>query len=150
MGFFFKNRTSKISWGPRACRENQKNFKKYFFLQKFFLFFGWNWILDVLSFILMYISSVAQNFQFRLFLAWKFSFLTFVIWQPFVAKVLHIGGCFGCLCQAKDQIYLGTSFGYYRRPFGHLEKPKISPGHNGPPQVITSFQSSGGIGLTSI
>ena len=62
-----------------------KFLKNIFLLQKFFLFWlKLNCRCSQLYFE-VYISSVAQNFQFWLFLAWKFSILTFVIWQPIVA-----------------------------------------------------------------
>ena len=54
----------------------------------------------------------------------------------------------GVYAKPKIKIFIWEQVLGTRRPFGHFGKPKISPGIKGPPQVITSFQSSGGIGLT--
>ena len=55
----------------------------------------------------VYSSSVAQNFKFQIFLAWKIRFLIFVVWRLIAPKLYYIGGCFWCLWKAKDQnIYL--------------------------------------------
>ena len=95
-----KKWTSKISGGPRACREN---WKKYIFFAKIHTFSGWIWIVDVLSFLLRYIFLLLLKiWNFDFFFAWKFSFLTFVIRQPVAAKLDYIGGCLGCLWKAKD------------------------------------------------
>ena len=110
---FFENWTSKIFGGPRACREKSKKLKKIPFFCKKSYFFWLNLfcIRSQLSFE-VYNSSVAQNLKFRPFLAWKFSFFSFVILRPVAQKVYHLGGCFWCLWTEKNQnIYLRPSFG---------------------------------------
>ena len=110
---FFENWTSKIFGGPRACREKLKKLKKIPFSCKKSYFFWLNLfcIRSQLSFE-VYNSSVAQNLKFRPFLAWNFSFLSFVILRPVAQKVYHLGGCFWCVWTKKNQnIYLRPSFG---------------------------------------
>ena len=96
----------------------------------------------------VYISCLARNLKFWPFLVWKISFLTFVIWQLVAAKVHNWRGCFWCLWKAKDQnIYLRTSFGQKVACLVNLWSLKYGRDDLTSPQVSTSFQSPGGIGL---
>ena len=92
--------------------KNQKNWKKSLFcIKSYFFWLNLFCIRSQLSFE-VYNSSVAQNLKFRPFLAWKFSFFSFVILRPVAQKVYHLGGCFWCLWTEKNQnIYLRPSFG---------------------------------------
>ena len=132
--------------------KNWKIEKKSNFLQEILLF----WLnlyctCSQLSFE-VYMTSLAQNLKFRPFWTWKIWFLTFVIWQPVAAKVYYIEGCFWCLWNAKHQnIYPGTTFGH-QVVSGPTYKAVNSSGAFWPPppspQLITSYQSPGDIGLT--
>ena len=100
--------------GSSSIRQKtEKSKKNYFFCKKsYFFWLNLYCICSQLSFE-VYNTSVAQNLKFWPFFAWKFSFLTIVIWQLVAAKVYHIEGCFWCLWKAKDQnIYLGASLGW--------------------------------------
>ena len=72
--------------GSSSMSRKSEKFKKIFFFCKNSFFFGLKLNCRCSQhYFEVYISSVAQNFQFWLFLAWKFSILTFVIRQPVVA-----------------------------------------------------------------
>ena len=53
----------------------------------------------------VYSSSVAQNFKFQIFLAWKIRFLIFVVWWLIAPKLYYIVDCFWCLWKDKDQSF---------------------------------------------
>ena len=74
----FENWTSKILGGPRAWREKLKKLKKnqIFSRESYFYWLNLFCICSQLSFE-VYSSSVAQNFKFQIFLAWKIRFFDF-------------------------------------------------------------------------
>ena len=93
----------------------------------------------------VYSSSVAQNFKFQIFLAWKIRFLIFVVWRLIAPKLYYIGGCFWCLWIAKDQnIYLRACLWLLVAP----ELRKRGGAIMAPPHGTTSFQSPWDIGLS--
>ena len=127
----------------RKIKKIKKNIlfsrKSYFFWLNLFC------ISSQLSFE-VYSSSVTQNLKFQPFLAWKFSFYTFVIQRPIASKLYYIEGCFWCLWKAKYQnIYLRASFGLLVAP----KLRKRGGAIMAPPYVDTLFQNPWGIGLRS-
>ena len=100
-------------WGSSSMSRKIKKIEKnpFFCKKSYFFWLNLFCIRSQLSFE-VYNSSVAQNLKFRPFLAWKFSFFSFVILRPVAQKVYHLGGCFWCLWTEKNQnIYLRPSFG---------------------------------------
>ena len=124
----------KIEKNPFFCK------KSYFFWLNLFC------IRSQLSFE-VYNSSVAQNLKFWPFLAWKFSFFSFVVLRPVVQKVYHLEGCFWCLWTEKNQnIYLRPSFGLLVAS----KVRKLGGAIMAPPHVDTLFQIPCGIGLINL
>ena len=133
----FENWTSKILGGPRAWREKLKKLKKnqIFCRESYFYWLNLFCICSQLSFE-VYSSSVAQNFKFQIFLAWKIQFLIFVVWRLIAPKLYYIGGCFWCLWKAKDQnIYLRACLWLLVAP----ELRKRGGAIMAPPHGTTSF-----------
>ena len=100
-------------WGSSSMSRKIKKIEKnpFFCKKSYFFWLNLFCIRSQLSFE-VYNSSVAQNLKFWPFLAWKFSFFSFVILRPVAQKVYHLGGCFWCLWTEKNQnIYLRPSFG---------------------------------------